>query len=556
MKIESATLFPILQEEIEFLADFGQLSLKEESSFIWYCKGLGVDAWHGENGEVASSWRDGWLRADRILLLDDSDRAQHRSRQSENLALHPLMETWEESKFRRHREYHPFRVLVVHRLNEVFDLRISKRAYTSDWFKSKAAIEASDQISGFLSSEEFARAVDRWNGIVDLSILLEPLYWSEMVGSIRGRAMIEAQNGTEPYADQLLGHRERMQTILKEVDETEIEELHDWLRWQADLLDGNSELYLLLRASNWSQREKIEGNLGLALWIRHLAELIRRGAQEFKAMELPPEDMGKGLWRTGARKWLYGDENPLKDIDAIREMTRKTLPRWGLHAAPRVRIYVEGDTEAGLFKASMDRVLGYSVELINMKSVGWKDRLERDLRNDVEAHRFSILVLDGDVVDTVRCIQSYAKQDLIVGMVFVQSPDVEFENFTVEQLFGAVSNFESAQYGERATSFDPLNVADFRHCKSGKEFETTYNRLRLANGLKGEKWGECLADVLWKNYSEESSKLMRAIICSIRAIDVDYETQKNTYRVDPYTLKNKKTEFTAFGTENSSEENP
>jgi hypothetical protein len=73
------------------------------------------------------------------------------------------------------------------------------------------------------------------------------------------------------------------------------------------LIDPNRELYLLLRLSTWEQREKLEGKISWALWIRHIAQVIRRGFEEAQGLQWPEEDQAF----TSARKRMLGSERLL-----------------------------------------------------------------------------------------------------------------------------------------------------------------------------------------------------------------------------------------------------
>src|SRR3990172_7295466 len=103
------------------------------------------------------------------------------------------------------------------------------------------------------------------------------------------------------------------------------------------------------------------------------------------------EDEAFGGWLPGAREWLYGSEYPLEHIP---EMRRRVLPRWGLTGGVRVRFYVEGDTEQGALEYALEGLLGFGVEVVNLRAQGWATWIARELQSHVKAKRFSMLMLD------------------------------------------------------------------------------------------------------------------------------------------------------------------
>ena len=118
---------------------------------------------------------------------------------------------------------------------------------------------------------------------------------------------------------------------------------HESLRIKAAGLDNNDKLYLLLRLANWKQRESLKGRIALALWMRHIAEVIRRAFEEVHAERWPEEDDDSfGWWPSGLRMRLFGSERPLDDT-----LQSKPYLAWayGMFTGSSVRWYVEGDTE-------------------------------------------------------------------------------------------------------------------------------------------------------------------------------------------------------------------
>jgi hypothetical protein len=59
----------------------------------------------------------------------------------------------------------------------------------------------------------------------------------------------------------LSDYRERALALVKTLDSKPWRERHESLPIEAGRMDGNSRVYLLLRASDWDRREELKGHL-------------------------------------------------------------------------------------------------------------------------------------------------------------------------------------------------------------------------------------------------------------------------------------------------------
>lgn len=374
------------------------------------------------------------------------------------------------------------------------------------------------------------------NGIADLAILLEPLYWPGITNRIVNRTM-PTKTGEltfSNYSDHIKQYKDRALDVLRRIPKAIVAKAHMELRIEAARWDNNHELYLLLRSSLWSKREKLEGQLGTALWLRHIAEVIRHGYDELYDDRLVHEDEAFGTWLPGARKWAYGSEYPLEHM---REMVRRILPHWGITTGIRVRFYVEGDTEQGALEVGLEGLLGFGVEIVNVRAQGWTTWLKQELENDLQAKRFSLLMLDADQDDPLRALRKRAEEGLIVGMVFINDPDIERGCFSPQQLCEAAAIYE-VSIG--MTNFDPLDHTKFADVKAGKEFEQRYCKERMTQHLKGREWGAALMQVAFASRSDSSDELnplVHAVMCAFRGVMADYDAHAIRMRVDPRNLK-------------------
>jgi len=211
------------------LDDLRQNDLLRESQFLSFAQDRGIRVNGVVFGEPGELHRKGWLRCDSI---NDDDLY-----------------------------FHPFRLYALQRL-----LPLSKAD------------------KGLIDKEMIDKQAARYSTIVDLAILSEPVYWPRITGQVRARSF-DDNTSLARHA-----HWRRIEALLKALDPATWCEIHEQLRRDAACLDDNTDLYVLMRVSKWQQRERLKGPLSGALWLRHLAEVIRRGFEDVHGVEWLEED--------------------------------------------------------------------------------------------------------------------------------------------------------------------------------------------------------------------------------------------------------------------------
>lgn len=548
LKLSSEVLFPILFDHMDELDNLRQLSFRGESDFISWARKLKLEAWSGyPMGDAEKLWLKGWLRADEAVLRHRKQSSRVKPPLEVTTLGQPLNTPQKPAKgaYRYDLRFHPFRLLPFMNLLDMMDWRLSRMSIFYADGVVKYAREHVERFEEWIRDPRFLERLNWWNGIADLAILLEPLYWPSITRRTSGRVMIAAREDPKSAEGDMFGQYKGIALdILRRIPKALVATAHMELRLEAAKIDDNHELYLILRAANWQRRERIEGGLGAAMWLRHIAEVLRHGYDELYEDRLVHEDEAFGMWYEGAREWLYGSEYPL---DNIREMTRRVLPHWGIASSPRVRFYVEGETEEGALEAALEGYLGFGVEIVNLRAQGWGTWLRQELENDVAAKRLSLLMLDDDQVedlpesearkrqDAIRALTAHARDSLIVGMVFINSPDLELGCFTIEELLKAIAYYEEAA---GINDLEPLDASEFTDIRTGRDFEERYCKLRMARSLKGKTWGASLMRVAFESGNGEASPLIHAWACAARAVTTDYEAQRTRSPIDPSTLKN------------------
>jgi hypothetical protein len=382
----------------------------------------------------------------------------------------------------------------------------------------------------------FARSLERTatvNQIVDVAVLLEPVYWPSITEHYVFHNGIDRATYNAAWEE----HRTEVLDIIKPLDAA------IWLGYHAEVceaghrIDSNRELYLLLRLSAWEKREKLEGRISGALWIRHMAEVIRRGFEEAQGLQWPEEDQAFA----GARKRVLGSERPL---DEPAKSRRHIARRFGLFSGSAVRWYVEGPTE---YYAVLE-VLGepnlYGVELVDLKGriSADKDNIALDLRNwlteDMNLKRFSIVTFDRDGKGDTPPQRTIRKlSDLITGSVFAHDPDFEFANFMRDELVGIAASLDESD----GFSGSPLREAEWNGIMTGKDFEEKYRSVSETHrSLKGERWGRALGRFAEQNPDRLDGKprpFRDALMHATLAQSSNYDHDRETHRIDPATFQ-------------------
>lgn len=462
--LASDNLYPIVLSHEEDFRWLRNLQLISDSEFCREAKRLGLNCYGGSpDTDPTKFWKRGWLRADRSELRSRSKRRITEFKSFDLLdrkicESHPPAGRWWDYDL----HLHQFRLIPLACILEMMRWNLVPSnilygpgvlRYAKDYARSFQAASRTDS---------FKRTLNYWNGVADLAILLEPIYWPEISGVDQSYSMINSELRPENLWE---SYRLKILQVFSRIPKLQVATAHMILRDWAHSVDANAELYLILRSSVWEKRKKISGHLGMALFVRQVAELLRHAYDEMYEDRLVHEDEAGSTWVPGARAWCYGSEYPLDDT---RELVRRVLPRWSLSSSPRVRFYVEGDTEQGALEYALEHYLGFKIEVINMRGQAWSQGLKEQLLKDITAKRFSFFMLDKDEEEPIRCLKAHASEGLIAGAIFLNDPDFEFGCFSTEELARAVSYYEESINIEAPSK---LEAEDFDGITDGKSFQ-------------------------------------------------------------------------------------
>jgi len=467
-----------------------------ESAFITFVEDRGIPVFGVVEGDPGTFYRRGWLRA---------DGSDHEGK--------PL--------------FHPFRMYPIHRILQMCELGIA----LASSLRPEGMLELTEcLLTDRNRIEQIEDCVERWNEIVDLALLLEPLYWPHIVGKT------VMPGGVSPafFRQHLIAYRENALQFVRELDPAVWELTHKSLRLEASDLDGNTELYLLLRVANWDKREALTGALSGALWIRQIAELIRRAFEEAHHQRWPEEDQDV-QWYPDARKRLLGAERPL---DNILLSGPHLAFNFGLLTGSAVRWYVEGETEYFAVLQILVERASVGIELVKTERDNAALKLQDWLAEDRAFRRFSMISFDRDVQQNVKAVRRQMEQGHVVGLITAHDPDFEFANFAVEELVEVAARIDEGD----GYSGDAVRRANWTNVSNGRTFEKQYTAVsaRRAGRLKGEDWGRALAELAVERPARPDINVERPLWSQIRgavlARTSHYDFQAEHFRFDPSTF--------------------
>jgi hypothetical protein len=473
-----------------------QYRLLDADALCRYTNEHGGSIFSGET--VVSLWRAGILRADMLTVKPRNEVpgfvmvSKNRDKRSFSDARHieprprgfggafadPPPDLFTEVEL----FFHPFRFYVLYHVARVFRSNASTTQYLASTAGAlRIAQHDIDALDSWTSSEKFGERFDYWNTVTELAIVSDPIGYPAVFNERRVPTTSE-----EKFEARRNRYGRQLFAFLAGLGAGEIDRSRDNLCQNAESLDGNKTTHVLLRLMSSHERHKLRGTIGGCMLLLTMAEVIRRAAEEALKKDLREEDeLGFGQWMKGARKAIYGAE---RILDAAVEVRRDFLTSVGLDAGVKVRCYVEGDTEIGALRSALGGAP--QVEFVNLRGQfvergGRGLQFVGSLANDKRSHIFSVVVLDGDDEDNLRAVKKAAKDGIFFGRFFVQMPDVEFANFTLDELIAVAAELAQAK------SVVPPSIDEIKSAvvSTVKAFLHQLDTVGLSVVRKGDDWG-------------------------------------------------------------------
>lgn len=435
--------------------------------------------------------------------------------------------------------FHPFRLYPLYHIDRVFRANIDSTQYLVD---RDGLVRLAQRINEMLdhgtSRESFASRLQEWNELAELAIVLEPAAYARVFHSIRWRG----RDTEESIREKLTAHRTETQPLLQSLKADELRRKREDLGMNAESLDRNKMVHVLLRLMSQHERLKLRGSLGGCMLFLSMAEIIRRAAEEARDEKLPEEDeIGFGQWMEGARQSIYGTE---RIFDADTTTCREFLTSMGLDYGIKTRCYVEGETEYGALTSAVGEAAG--TEFVNLRGQvaarQGKGLLFRDsLKSDKANYVFSVAVIDADREEFVRPLKKAAEDEVFFGRFFLSDPDFALGNFTREELVTialGLTGREREALPSRAEIDAAISAAD-----SESTFIRGLKKVGIDDVDKGADWGTALMDYALSHpeFPEGHSQAGRERPCIemakllLRARHSGFRRSVERYKVDPET---------------------
>lgn len=536
--------------------DMWQMDLLDASKFAWFLREKGIEGFHEE--DIRLLWKLRLLRADLVLsskklrsanLIEletdnqdgytyaDERRPRQHKRGLENSAIDlKTPENWLELYF------HPFRYYVMYHIDRVLKLRAvpMQMLRASDF--PKVVDLAVSWFHQWSSKPDALGRIDHWSNVAALVIATEPCAYEKVFYSLKySPPFLDLKTQCEHISQHCRNLTEHYRAIGIE----EIERIRQDLCADAEMLDPNNRLHMMIRLMKAEARVKMKGKLGGCILLLTMAEMLRRIAEEVFHIELPEEDeKGFGWTPRDSKKKIYGSN---RILDRDRRVANEFMRQFGLDYSVRVRCYIEGDTEYGALESVFVRY--GSIELLNLagnvvqkrgKGVGFRE----SLRSDLDKGIFSVIVIDGDRHDFIRAVRKASEDDEICGMFSISKPDFEFANFTRSELEEILWNILKEKEISTVESRQKLKEV-IAGTNSGKEILSSAKKSfpALNHVDKGKPWGRILMDYAWKNPEildeQTKKKKVRPIIeivhIAVHAVRANYQSSRRKYKVDPQT---------------------
>jgi hypothetical protein len=439
--------------------------------------------------------------------------------------------------------FHPFRYYVLYHIERILRLNTApmQMLFPTPQFHKVLHLEI-ESFQRISSQPEFVMSISRWNTTSALSIYAEPCFHEKLFGTLHS----SFPEGSDFLRENIRSHLENgVGDVFFKVGLEFLEGLRGDLCVAAESLDPNKDIHTLLRLTRGERRlQHVRGTLGGSLCLLTMAEVLRRGSEfTFDTLLKEEDELGFGIVHSGVKERIYGSARPIDADYTVRNHFIRTL---GLDFSPKLKWYVEGDTEYHAIESIIGRTALF--ELVNLRGhvVERRDRgvaFRENLRLDLRVKRFSFISIDGDRPDFARVVRRAAKDDEICGMFFIASPDFEFQNFSrleLEEIILQISIAENYHSIDRERLHGVIEASS----NAGEmlvSVRSSFPELREIG--KGSEWGIRLMAHAWENpiilgdpdRLNERRQIVQSVEFALGSVNADYLGTRTNYRVDPST---------------------
>lgn len=373
---------------------------------------------------------------------------------------------------------------------------------------------------------DFIDRIKYYDEVSTISILLEPWNYHYISGVLRWSFDITK----EEQKRRLEEHKQLVIQFCNHITEEQIFYIRQELCIKAELLEPNKNLHTMIRFTIGKYTLKLKGELGGAIILLLMAEIIRTTYEKIFDKELKEEDeMGFGVMPLDLKKRLYGNT---RLMGGDKKAEKNFMAQFGLDYSTKMRFYFEGYTELGAIKPLFEHHNAF--EFINLSGEFVEGRKKGltfvgNLKNDINKGVFSIIFIDSDQNDNLRLLKNAVQRDEFFGMWFASEPDFEM-NFTHKELINALF-LMAKRYQTNLTVKKQEVIKKVSTVVSGKDFFRIITKIpELSRYSKGEEWGFNLMESLQN--PKESRPLFDFIRRTMQLLAAGYHYYRTNHKID------------------------
>lgn len=375
---------------------------------------------------------------------------------------------------------------------------------------------------------------ERWSesfAIVGMLLASEPL----VIESLTGRIQTDALR-SETFDGLFAWRQEVDHDCVLRANHCSVEMMRRWhakLAIDAELGDPMGRWRELIAYVPRDKRLELRGAALRAEEGYYQAEVLRRYLEKYHGVtDLPDEDLVRlGSQVPDFKARFFGSRTT---TDGNRSVFRNVVRQYDLDPQPRVRWFVEGETEIGFIErwaalrhVSLDRA---GIELINLKGVG---KLESSivrafLTLSQQEEIFVAMTVDGDgqTTERRRVLEKMSDSGLLPGGYTIFDPDFETHNFTLEMLSAASALLADADPVPSSALVTTPGSKNAGHDIVRKAYWERY----AVEIPKGRVWGRALADTLIGTPQADAAPIDEQFTRLIRGSRTNYRFSTKAFK--------------------------
>ncbi|SRR6266487_1986783 len=273
-----------------------QMKFLNAQNLARFCSDRGLSDFREEG--ITQLWQLGLLKADLVesdeefALVGLVDRGMNRYGRhvySDERQFHLRSEGWGDAlktlnTLRDDVEllFHPFRYYVIYHLNRACGLNISKMQIFNQESYHRVVDFVLSGFNHWTDSQQFFPSIEHWNDTASLCIITEPCTYGTIFQTIRYDPF-EVKN-LQTVVEEIYQHMDEywnyVNKLCHQIGLERLEEIRQELSIDTQRLDSNRWIHTLLCLGDSKLRLELKDHLGGALFLRTMAEMLRRAPVE------------------------------------------------------------------------------------------------------------------------------------------------------------------------------------------------------------------------------------------------------------------------------------